>query len=340
MLLAAGADVHAKTKTGESALHRASYNGRAAVVEALIAAGADVDAKDNGGQTPGDLAARRGHPIVVALLHDAVADKDGQSEGGKDREGGAAVTKGEEMEDDEETTDDDSVGKAKDNGEAPERAGKRPSEVDVVPPVLVGAADEVPSHVAVRAVDDNWDADTVPIQGEGVALTNYAQAALGAPTGSAVARSPAASKGDATESTQGEGADATSAQEEGEQVAPAKGAEVNARTHQGQVDAATPAREEEAEAAPAHEYLSAAISQGEVKQWLARFLPRILEEDATRYRTRLIADGFDSSEGMTHVREEHVQFMKLGHRLRLTANMRHVPAEELGTSIKRKRTGE
>ena len=94
------------------------------------------------------------------------------------------------IEDKEETTDDDLVGRAKDDSvsdEMPERAGERPPEVDVAPPVLLGAADEVPSHVAVPAPDNNWDAETVPVQGQRAASTNDALTVTRTPAGAAVA---------------------------------------------------------------------------------------------------------------------------------------------------------
>ena len=46
------------------------------------------------------------------------------------------------------------------------------------------------------------------------------------------------------------------------------------------------------------------------KEWLERFLPRLPEEDAGRYRDHLIKEGFDSSEGLEHVSEDDLEFMR------------------------------
>ncbi len=55
-LLAAGADVDAKTNNGATALMWAASEGHAAMVRQLLAAGADVDAKDNYGTTALEIA--------------------------------------------------------------------------------------------------------------------------------------------------------------------------------------------------------------------------------------------------------------------------------------------
>jgi len=51
-LIAKGADVNAKDKSGQMPLHSACEHGKRNMVELLIAEGADVNAKDNGGHTP------------------------------------------------------------------------------------------------------------------------------------------------------------------------------------------------------------------------------------------------------------------------------------------------
>ena len=52
-LLAAGAFLHARDRTGETPLHSAAmYNENPAVIEALLGAGADIHARDRFGLTP------------------------------------------------------------------------------------------------------------------------------------------------------------------------------------------------------------------------------------------------------------------------------------------------
>ena len=68
-LLAAGADVRARTLDGQSPLHSAATARDLAGLPALLAAGADVNARDNNGETPLHRAARsRAVPNVAALL--------------------------------------------------------------------------------------------------------------------------------------------------------------------------------------------------------------------------------------------------------------------------------
>ena len=73
MLIAAGTDVNAKNNNGETPLHWAASNGRATIAATLIAAGAEVDAKDSAGNTPLHSAAH-GHVSVVSLLLAAGAE--------------------------------------------------------------------------------------------------------------------------------------------------------------------------------------------------------------------------------------------------------------------------
>lgn len=82
MLLAAGADVHARDRGEYTPLHKAALSGTPKVVRALLAAGADVDAWAEGfnvdwgwGYTPLHLAAKSNpHPEVVSALVEAGAD--------------------------------------------------------------------------------------------------------------------------------------------------------------------------------------------------------------------------------------------------------------------------
>ena len=97
----------------------------------------------------------------------------------------------------------------------PERAGEHLADVDVVPPVLLCATDEVPSVVAVAAAGNNWDADTVPGQEEGAASTSDAVDTSGTLTRAAVvgiyadARGPITAEGDTSDvPTEGEEASA------------------------------------------------------------------------------------------------------------------------------------
>jgi uncharacterized protein len=66
LLLAGGAAVNARDRSGQTALHLAAYWGRESAVALLLAANADVNAKDNKGHTP--LGAAQKHPQVSALL--------------------------------------------------------------------------------------------------------------------------------------------------------------------------------------------------------------------------------------------------------------------------------
>lgn len=54
LLLAKGADIHAKNSDGDTPLHHAALWGRNGVVELLITQGADIHAKNNEGKTPLD----------------------------------------------------------------------------------------------------------------------------------------------------------------------------------------------------------------------------------------------------------------------------------------------
>ena len=69
LLIANGADVNTKIdKIGMTPLHIATGQGYKEIVELLIAKGADVNAKDVGGKTPLDWAIRRHHHEIADLL--------------------------------------------------------------------------------------------------------------------------------------------------------------------------------------------------------------------------------------------------------------------------------
>jgi ankyrin repeat protein len=72
LLLAAGADVHKTTSTGNTVLHTAAIHGAAAPVLCLmIKAGVDLHALNNAGKTAVQLADEHGNELVAALLRRA-----------------------------------------------------------------------------------------------------------------------------------------------------------------------------------------------------------------------------------------------------------------------------
>jgi Ankyrin repeats (3 copies) len=74
LLLAAGADVHVTTDTGNTALHVAVAHGYpAAVLCVLIKAGADLHAVNNDGKTAAQVAADSGNTLAATLLKRAAA---------------------------------------------------------------------------------------------------------------------------------------------------------------------------------------------------------------------------------------------------------------------------
>ena len=66
--LAAGTDVNAETRDGETPLHQAAVRGHKEIAELLIAKGADVSAKAVTGDTPLDIAIKFNHTEITALL--------------------------------------------------------------------------------------------------------------------------------------------------------------------------------------------------------------------------------------------------------------------------------
>ena len=72
-LMAAGADVNAKTNGGWTPLHRAADLGQLAAIKVLLAAGADVNAKANNGWMPLHLASFNRHVEAIKVLLDAGA---------------------------------------------------------------------------------------------------------------------------------------------------------------------------------------------------------------------------------------------------------------------------
>lgn len=74
VLVAAGAEVDARTPSGRSPLHSAADEGSASTIAALVAGGAEVDGQDGGGLTPLHLAIEARRPANVAALLEAGAD--------------------------------------------------------------------------------------------------------------------------------------------------------------------------------------------------------------------------------------------------------------------------
>ena len=72
MLLAKGAEVNAKTKSGRTPLHEAVEYSSKEVVELLVSKGADVTAKNEKGLTPVQCAEEHGHTDIVALLRQSL----------------------------------------------------------------------------------------------------------------------------------------------------------------------------------------------------------------------------------------------------------------------------
>ena len=86
-LLAAGADVHERSRDGETALHVSAIRGSLETVRALLDAGAEVDARTPAGatiyMTPSMWATYHRHDAMVAMLLEAGADPTATDEHGK-----------------------------------------------------------------------------------------------------------------------------------------------------------------------------------------------------------------------------------------------------------------
>src|SRR5205823_1105706 len=74
MLLDAGADVQARGKNGNGALHTAAASNRPDLAALLLAHGADVNVRNDDGMTPLHYAAAGGHTEMVELLLKRGAD--------------------------------------------------------------------------------------------------------------------------------------------------------------------------------------------------------------------------------------------------------------------------
>lgn len=73
-LIAAGASVSARDRTGGTALTHAARAGRVDMVRLLVASGAEVDQRDIGGATPLSIAIETNHGAAARALIDAGAD--------------------------------------------------------------------------------------------------------------------------------------------------------------------------------------------------------------------------------------------------------------------------
>jgi ankyrin repeat protein len=81
LLIAAGADITVRGKTGATLLHTAAARDRDDLAEVLIESGADVDARDAARWTPLHVAAERRHSAVAELLLDNGADVNARAGG-------------------------------------------------------------------------------------------------------------------------------------------------------------------------------------------------------------------------------------------------------------------
>ena len=73
-LIGAGADLNIQSNTGNTALHRAAWNGHSEIVSTLIDEGADLNIQNLYGNTPIHRAAFKGHIGIVLKLLKANAD--------------------------------------------------------------------------------------------------------------------------------------------------------------------------------------------------------------------------------------------------------------------------
>jgi len=70
------------------------------------------------------------------------------------------------------------------------------------------------------------------------------------------------------------------------------------------------------------QFLTQEKAREEVLQWLSSHLPRLQKEDAEKYCTGLMEDGFDSLDVLAGVSEEDLTFMKKAHKRTLLNRMR------------------
>lgn len=82
LLTEMGLNVNARTKTGQTVLHKAATGCSAEIIELLIAHGADVNAKNEKGKTPLHKAAFEGNVIGICTLLDKGADPDSKDNKG------------------------------------------------------------------------------------------------------------------------------------------------------------------------------------------------------------------------------------------------------------------
>jgi ankyrin repeat protein len=74
-LIDAGADIHAKTADGRTALMLACYWGHAEAVRALLDKGAHVNDKDKSGYLAIDFARSNDHKEIISILEKASAKR-------------------------------------------------------------------------------------------------------------------------------------------------------------------------------------------------------------------------------------------------------------------------
>lgn len=72
-LVQAGADLNARSRTGNTPLHEAAALGHRDIVQILVDGGASASIRNNAGYTPLDWATRRGYPQIADLIREALA---------------------------------------------------------------------------------------------------------------------------------------------------------------------------------------------------------------------------------------------------------------------------
>jgi len=73
LLLESGANINAKDKNGQTALHYASAANNHETFNFLLKRGADFEAKDNDGKTALHFAESNGHGVIVGMISKAAA---------------------------------------------------------------------------------------------------------------------------------------------------------------------------------------------------------------------------------------------------------------------------